>query len=296
MMGTLISDKYAAWEAECEQRFQQLRKNEEELNRLFIGIYGLQDELSPEAADRDVTVRKADLQRDIKSLISYAVGCWFGRYSLDAEGLVYAGGEWDASKYRTIIPCADNVLPICGCDDDEGGLTGRIAEFVRIVYGDDTLEENLSFIACALGGKGASREAIRNYLLTDFYADHCRVYQKRPIYWLFSSGRKHGFKAFVYMHRWERTTVSTVCKDYVHEAQKRCRTQISILSEQIKNAAQSDRAKLKRQQEKLTAQLCEIDAYEEKVRLIGDMMTGIDLNDGVKQNYAKFADILEKIK
>lgn len=295
-MGTLISDKYAAWEQECTERFNKLKANEEELNRIFIDIYGLQDELTPEVEDKDVTVRKADLQREIKSLISYAVGCWFGRYSLDVKGLAYAGGEWDSTKYKTIIPVKDNVLPICDDDYLPTDLTGLIVDFVAKAYGEDTLDENLKFIADALGGKGTPREVICSYLLNGFYADHCKIYQKRPIYWLFSSGKKNGFKALVYMHRWERTTVATVRTDYVHELQERYRTQLSLLSEQIDSVAQSDRVKLKKRQEKLTAQLTEINTYEEKVHHLADMMIDIDLDDGVKVNYAKFADILERIK
>lgn len=296
-MGTLINDKYAVWEQECTQRFNKLKANEEELNRIFIEIYGLQDELTPEVEDKDVTVHKADLQREIKSLISYAVGCIFGRYSVDCKGLCYAGGDWDSSKYKTIIPDKDNVVPICDDNYFEDDLTARIIDFVAKVYGEDTLEENLKFIANALAVKGANpREVIRNYLLTGFYADHCKIYQKRPIYWLFSSGKKHGFKALVYMHRWKKTTVATVRTDYVHELQERYRTQLSLLADQMQSAAASDHVKLKKRQEKLTAQLTEINAYEEKVHHLADMMIDIDLDDGVKVNYAKFADILEKIK
>ena len=194
-MAKLISDKYTQWAKECEARFQKLKSNEEELNRIFIDIYGLQDELTPEVEDKDVTVRRADLQREIKSLLSYAVGCLFGRYSLDEKGLCYAGGEWDASKYKTIRPVKDNVLPICDDDYLESDLTGKIVEFVKIVYGEDTLEENLKFIADALGTKGATpREAIRNYLLNGFYADHCKIYQKRPIYWLVRSRKENTLK------------------------------------------------------------------------------------------------------
>lgn len=295
-MARLIADKYKEWEQECTQRFNKLKANEEELNRIFIDIYGLQDELTPEVEDKDVTVRRADLQREIKSLISYAVGCIFGRYSLDVKGLAYAGGEWDSSKYKTIIPVKDNVLPICDDDYLPTDLTSLIVDFVAKVYGDDTLGENLKLIAEALGGKGTPREVLRNYLLTGFYADHCKIYQKRPIYWLFSSGKKHGFKALVYIHRWQKTTVATVRTDYVHELQERYRTQLSMLNEQIETSAQSDRVKLKKRQEKLTAQLTEINDYEEKVHHLADMMIDIDLDDGVKVNYAKFADILEKIK
>ncbi|WP_365908085.1 hypothetical protein [uncultured Ruminococcus sp.] len=295
-MGKLIADKYAEWKQKCEARFQKLKANEEELNRIFIDIYGLQDELTPEVEDKDVTVRRADLTREIKSLISYAVGCWFGRYSLDVKGLAYAGGEWDASKYKTIIPDPDNVIPICDDAYFEDDLTARVIEFVRVVYGDDTLEENLKYIADALGGKGSPREVLRNYLLTGFFADHCKIYQKRPIYWLFSSGKKHGFKALVYMHRWQKTTVATVRTDYVHELQERYRTQLSLLDEQLQSASASEHVKLKKRQEKLEIQLAEINAYEEKVHHIADMMIDIDLDDGVKVNYEKFADILEKIK
>ncbi len=292
-----LAKAFEKWEQDCEQRFNTLKANEEELNRIFIEIYGLQDELTPEVEDRDVTVRKADLTRDIKSFISYAVGCMFGRYSLDNDGLAYAGGEWDANKYKTIIPVKDNVLPICDDDYLESDLTGKIVEFVGKVYGEETLEENLKFIARALGTKGDTpREVIRNYLLNGFYADHCKIYQKRPIYWLFNSGKKHGFKALVYMHRWEKTTVATVRTDYVHELQERYRTQLSMLGEQMEQAVQSESVKFKKRQEKLTAQLEEINTYEEKVHHIADSMIDIDLDDGVKVNYAKFADILEKIK
>lgn len=216
-MGKLISDKFAAWQEECEQRFQQLKANEEELNRIFIDIYGLQDELTPEVEDKDVTVRRADLTREIKSLLSYAVGCLFGRYSLDVDGLVYAGGEWDDSKYVTLKPVTDNVLPLC--DEEyfgENDLVNRIVEFVRVVYGADTLEENLAFVAKALGNKGnTSREIIRNYFLKDFFADHCKIYQKRPIYWMFDSGKKNGFKALVYLHRWDADTTGRVYNNYL---------------------------------------------------------------------------------
>ncbi|SFX61127.1 hypothetical protein [Ruminococcus sp. XPD3002] len=295
-MGRLIADKYAEWEQECEARFQKLKANEEELNRIFIEIYGLQDELTPEVEDRDVTVRRADLTREIKSLISYAIGCIFGRYSVDTKGLCYAGGDWDDSKYKTITPDKDNVLPICDDDYFEDDLTARVIDFVAKVYGEDTLEENLRFIADALGGKGTPREVLRNYLLTGFFADHCKIYQKRPIYWLFSSGKKNGFKALVYMHRWQKTTVATVRTDYVHELQERYRTQLSLLEDQMQTASASDHVKLKKRQEKLMAQLTEINAYEEKVHHLADMMIDIDLDDGVKVNYAKFEDILEKIK
>ncbi len=295
-MGRLIAEKYKEWEQECEARFQRLKENEEELNRIFIAIYGLENELTPDVEDKDVTVRRADLTREIKSLISYAIGCLFGRYSVDTNGLCYAGGDWDASKYQTIIPSPDNVLPICDDDYFEDDLTARVIDFVAKVYGEDTLEENLGFIADALGGKGTPREVLRNYLLNGFFADHCKNYQKRPIYWLFSSGKKNGFKALVYMHRWQKTTIATIRTNYVQELQERYRTQLSLLEDQMQTAPASDHVKLKKRKEKLSAQLTEINAYEEKVHHLADRMIDIDLDDGVIVNYAKFEDILEKIK
>ena len=300
-MARLISDKYKEWEAECEARFNQLKANEEELNRIFIEIYGLQDELTPDVEDRDVTVRKADLQREIKSLISYAVGCMFGRYSVDVEGLCYAGGEWDASKYKTIIPDSDNIIPICDDDYFDDDIVGKFVDFVRKVYGEETLEENLRFVADALGGKGTSREVIRNYFLNDFFADHCSTYSvtgsgKRPIYWLFSSGKKNGFKALIYMHRYQPDLLARMRTDYVHEQQERYRTQLQMLEISAQSAAPSERVKLNKQITKLKDQALEIQKYEEKIHHLADQMISIDLDDGVKVNYAKFQDVLEKIK
>lgn len=295
-MARLIADKFKEWEAECEARFNQLKANEEELNRIFIEIYGLQDELTPEVEDRDVTVRKAELQREIKSLISYAIGCIFGRYSLDVEGLCYAGGQWDASKYKTIIPDADNILPICDDEYFDDDLLGKIVNFVEVVYGKETLEENLRFIAAALGGKGTAREVIRNYLLNGFYADHLKTYQKRPIYWQFSSGKKNGFKALIYMHRYQPDLLARMRTDYVHEQQERYRTQLQMLEDSLASAAPSERVKLNKQIAKLKDQTLEIQKYEEKIHHLADQMIAIDLDDGVKVNYAKFADVLAVIK
>lgn len=313
-MGAFISDKFTAWQAECEARFQQLKANEEELNRIFIDIYGLQDELTPEVADKDVTVHRIfntkdnvpksmkgsnyvrTLRDEIVSLISYAVGCLFGRYSLDVEGLAYAGGEWDASKYQTIIPDADNILPICDDDYFEDDLTGKFVDFVRVVYGEDTLEENLKFIADALGGKGSPREVIRSYFINDFFADHCKTYQKRPIYWLFDSGKKNGFKALIYLHRYQRDLLARMRTDYVHEQQERYRTQLSHLADALEHASGADKVRLTKQQKKLQDQSRELQAYEEKIHHLADQNIELDLDDGVKVNYAKFGDVLAKIK
>lgn len=291
-----VADAFAQWEAESNDRFAQLKANEEELNRIFIDIYGLQKDLTPEVGDKDVTVRKADLQRDIKSLISYAVGCMFGRYSLDVGGLAYAGGDWDESKYTTYPADKDNIIPICDDEYFDDDMVGRFVKFIETVYGSDTLEENLKFIADALGGKGQPREVIRNYFLNDFYADHCKIYQKRPIYWLFDSGKKNGFKALIYMHRYQPDTIARIRTDYVHEQQSRYRTAIADMENRIANASTSERVKLNKVLNHLKDQDTELRTYEEKIHHLADQMIAIDLDDGVKVNYAKFQDVLAKIK
>ena len=291
-----MSEAYRRWENECYLRFTELKKNEEELNRIFIGIYGLQDELTPEVEDKDVTVRKADLSRDIRSFISYAVGCMFGRYSLDVDGLAYAGGEWDASKYASFAADKDNIIPICDDEYFEDDIVGLFVEFVKTVYGEDTLDENLKFIADALGGKGQPKDVIRNYFLSDFYSDHCKIYQKRPIYWLFDSGKKNGFKALIYMHRYQPDTIARIRTDYVHEQQARYRTAIADLEQRIANASTGERVKLNKKLTTLQAQDTEIRTYEEKIHHLADQMISIDLDDGVKKNYAIFQDVLAKIK
>lgn len=292
-----ISEAYNLWSNECEERFNTLKSNEEELNRIFIDIYGLQDELDPYVEDKDVTVRKADLVHDVKSFISYAVGCMFGRYSLDTEGLAYAGGKWDSSKYSTFIPDADDIIPICDEEYFEDDIVTRFVEFVRAVYGSDTLEDNLSFIANALGGKGAPRDVLRNYFLNDFFTDHCKIYQKRPIYWLFDSGKKNGFKALVYIHRYTPDLIARMRTGYIHPQQARYRTQVELLQSQIDEASStSEKVKLSKQLKKINEQLLELNKYEEVVHHWADKMEPMDLDDGVKANYAKFQELMAKIK
>ena len=292
-----LAECYDIWAGECEERFEKLKANEEELNRIFIDIYGLQDELTPEVEDKDVTVRKADLGRDVRSFISYAVGCMFGRYSPTYDGLAYAGGTWDDGKYNIYKPDADGIIPICDDEYFEDDMMGRFVEFVRVVYGDGSLEDNLRFIANALGGKGQPKEVIRNYFLNDFYADHCKIYQKRPIYWLFDSGKKNGFKCLIYLHRYQPDTIARIRTDYVHEQQARYRTAIEDLEKQVAAATStSERVKLTKQLNKVQAQDAELHQYEEKVHALADQMIKIDLDDGVKHNYEIFKDVLAKIK
>ena len=320
-MSQLISDKYAAWKRECEARFLQLKANEEELNRIFIDIYGLQDELTPDVADRDVTVHRIydtkddvpesmkgsgyvrTMRDEIVSLISYAVGCMFGRYSPWADGLQFAGGDWTAwyAENRERLNRdgfsvdEDNIIPVCDDEYFDDDIVARFVSFVRAVYREDTLEENLRFISDALGGGGAPRDVIRAYFLNGFYADHLKTYQKRPIYWMFDSGKKNGFKALIYLHRYRRDLVAKLRTDYIHEQQERYRTQLTDIETAIESASPSERAKLSRRAEKLRVQSQELEQYEEKVHPYADRMQEIELDDGVKVNYAKFAEILAKI-
>lgn len=283
-----ISEAYAEWEAECNTRFAQLKANEEELNRIFIDIYGLQDELTPEVEDKDVTVRKADLQRDIKSLLSYAVGCMFGRYSLDVEGLAYAGGAWDESKYVTFKPDEDNVIPITDEDYFEDDIIGRLIAWLKVVYGAETLEENLRFIADALGTSGdTARQKIRNYFLKDFFKDHCKIYQKRPIYWLYDSGKQNGFKALIYMHRYNADTSGQVRAEYLGKMEETYESEINRMQDIMDNGAGREVALAGKRKEKLQKQLHECRDYDAVLGHIALASIAIDLDDGVKVNYVK---------
>lgn len=327
-----LAECYTCWENECNERFNQLKANEEELNRIFIDIYGLQDELTPEVEDKDVTVRKADLQRDIKSLVSYAVGCMFGRYSLDEEGLVLAGQPFEAHFFEasapvcgtgfagapgasvpigefyyktdegvkkcTYNPYKDNIIPICDEEYFSDDIVSRFCEWVKIVYGEKSLETNLDFIAKALGNKGnTSREVIRNYFLNDFFKDHCNTYSvtgsgKRPIYWLFDSGKQNGFKALIYMHRYDADTVGRVRTDYLHEAQKYVETAMQSAQYTIDNATSaSEKSKATKAVTKYTKQLAEMKIYDEAIAHVANQRIEIDLDDGVKVNYAKFQGV-----
>ena len=327
-----MSTAFALWSEECDERFNQLKANEEELNRIFIDIYGLQDELTSEVEDKDVTVRKADLQRDIKSLISYAVGCMFGRYSLEREGIVYAGGNFDGVywKYKgqaaldknsepieggyagisladyhypkfhdtddwktatelSFEPDEDNCIPITDEEYFEDDIVGLFCAWLKKVYGEDTLEENLDFIANALGNKGkTSREVIRNYFLTDFIKDHIKTYHKRPIYWLFDSGKQNGFKALVYMHRWNADTIGNVRVEYLHRIQRVYEKEIIRMQEIIDNSYDNKEiSNATKRKEKLQKQIKETKDYDAKIAHLALSRIDIDLDDGVKVNYEK---------
>lgn len=322
-MATLLQDKYEARKAEVNERFEQLRANEEELNRIFAKIYNMEGEVPIEVEDKYVSVARifdtADeipesykgnkyvrTKRDeITSLISYAVGCMFGRYSLDVDGLILADQGATVDDYLakmpdpdhvTFMPDSDNVLPITDDEYFDDDIVRYFIDFVRTVYGEETLEQNLAFIAEALGGKGTSREVIRTYFLKDFYKDHCQTYKKRPIYWLFDSGKKNGFKCLVYMHRYQPDLLARIRTDYVHEQQERYRAQIGYANDALAGAERGERVRLDKRVKKLNDQLKETIAYEEKLHHLADQMIKIDLDDGVKANYAKFQDVLAKIK
>lgn len=306
-MGRLISDKFTAWQAECEARFQRLKAGEEALNRIFIDIYGLQDELTAEVADRDVTAHRIfskredvpesmrgsayvrTLRDEIVSLLSYAVGCMFGRYSLDTEGLAYAGGDWDESRYVTFRPEGDNILPLTDEAYLEKDVITRLCQWLRVVYGEDTLEENLEFIARALGNRGGTpREIIRNYFLRDFYADHCRTYQKRPVYWLFDSGKHNGFKALIYLHRYTPDTTGKLRVDYLHRLQRVYAREIERMRDLADNSENPREAAASvKRREKLQRQLLECREYDEKIAHLALTRIELDLDDGVKVNYEK---------
>ena len=332
-----ISEAFTLWQTECDERFTQLKANEEELNRIFIDIYGLQDELTPEVEDKDVTVRKADLQRDIKSLLSYAVGCMFGRYSLDKPGLIFAGGnfdsvywkykgqaaldendspieggyagisqaeyhypkfhdtdDWETATWLSYEPDVDNVIPITDEEYLDDDIVSRLCAWLKVVYGADTLEENLDYIAKALGNKGStSREIIRNYFLNDFFKDHCQIYSvtgsgKRPIYWLFDSGKQNGFKALVYLHRYTPDTIGNLRIDYLHKMQRVYESEINRMQDMMDHSGNArEVAAASKRKDKLAKQLKECREYDEKISHLALSRIELDLDDGVKVNYRK---------
>lgn len=293
-----IKSSFEQWEQFAEDQFNQLKENEEELNRIFIEIYGLQDELTPDVADEDVTVRKADLERDIKSFISYAIGCAFGRYSLDEEGLIYAGGEFDPTRYQTFPADQDNILPILPDAYFEDDIVSRFIKFVEVTYGQETLEENLDFIADVLGRKKneTSRETIRRYFLNDFYKDHVQTYKKCPIYWLFTSGKEKAFNCLIYMHRYDKTTLSRIRTDYLHEVQNRYEARKQDLINIIEGDSTSKEIRdAKKELKSIEKKIDELIAYDEKLHHMADQQIEIDLDDGVKVNYEKFKGLVAKL-
>lgn len=324
-MATLIRDKYEAHKAEVNERFDQLKANEEELNRIFAEIYNMVDEVPIEVEDKYVSVARIfdtkeeipesfkgnqyvrTMRDEIVSLISYAVGCMFGRYSLDVDGLVLANQGDTVEDYLakmpdpahvTFMPDADNVLPITDDAYFTDDIVARFEQFLIAAYGPETLEENLRFVADALSptAKGTPRETIRQYFLREFFADHCKQYKKRPIYWLLDAGKKNSFKALFYMHRYQPDLMARVRTDYVHEQQERYRSRIAHLEEAQATAQGREKVALAKELKRVNDQATELEAYEEKIHELADQMIAVDLDDGVKVNYAKFQPVLAKIK
>ena len=291
-----ISKDFELWQELSDERFLKMKENEEEINKFFIDALDLSEELNCSVNEESITLSRVDVQREIRSFISYAVGCMFGRYSIDYSGIAFAGGLWDPEKYISFQPDGDAIIPICDDEYFEDDIVGRFIEFLRVVYGGETIEENLRFISGAIGGKGSPRDVIRNYFINDFYSDHLRIYQKRPIYWLFDSGKKNGFKCLIYMHRYQSDTIARIRTDYVHEQQARYRTIISDLENQMASAGTGERVKLTKKLDGVKAKAEELRIFEEKIHHLADQMIRIDLDDGVKVNYAKFQDVLAKIK
>ena len=318
----MIQEAFTNWSNECYLRFEKLKANEEELNRIFIDIYGLQDELTPEVEEKDVTVRKADLQRDIKSLLSYAVGCMFGRYSIYKDGLLFAGEPYSLQAFvdklndrpgtvsaeelerayrnegvvvdEMFFPDEDNVIPITDEEYLDDDIVARLCDWLKAVYGAATLEENLNFIAKALGNKGStSREVIRNYFVNDFFKDHCQTYSvtgsgKRPIYWLFDSGKQNGFKALVYLHRYTPDTIGALRVDYLHKMQRVYESEINRMQDMMDHTTNArEAAAAAKRKDKLTKQLKECRDYDEKISHLALSRIALDLDDGVKVNYRK---------
>ena len=292
----LLSESFKSYQETLNKRFTRMKQLMENYNHSLLERFGLLEDFSYQVSDKDITLHIPEAHDDMISLISYAVGCMLGRYSLDKPGLAFAGGAWDASQYMSYLPDHDGILPITDDEYFDDDIVGMFVNWVRTVYGKETLEANLKFIADALGGKGTPREVIRSYFLNDFYADHLRIYQKRPIYWLFSSGKKNGFKCLIYMHRYQPDLLARIRTDYVHEQQERYRTQLQMAEDALQTAGASERVKLNKRIAKLKDQALELQKYEEKIHHLADQMIPIDLDDGVKVNYAKFQDVLEKIK
>jgi hypothetical protein len=289
-----IENAYKQWDIVCDRKYKELMTIEIGLNKLFCEIYGLNGELDMSVDENSINITLAEVGKNVRDLISYAVGCMFGRYSLDVDGLAYAGGEWDNSKYTTFLPDQDNVIPITDEEYLEDDIVGLFCAWLKKVYGADTLEENLDFIASALGNKGnSSREVIRNYFLNDFFKDHCQTYSvsgsgKRPIYWLFDSGKQNGFKALIYLHRYTPDTIGNLRIDYLHRMQRIYESEMNRMQDMIDNSTNTrEVGAATKRKEKLAKQLKECREYDEKIGHLALSRIELDLDDGVKVNYEK---------
>jgi type II restriction/modification system DNA methylase subunit YeeA len=299
---TVLAHTWDQWEIRCAERVAQLRLIEEENNRIFISAYGLQDELTPEVPKDQITLARADREKDCQRLISYAIGCMMGRYSLDEPGLIYAHAGnvgFEPGRYVTFPADADGIVPITDelwfADD----APSRIREFLRAVWGPDTLEENMAWLAESLGTKASETpdETIRRYIADKFFKDHLQTYKKRPIYWLFSSGKQGAFQALVYLHRYSEGTLARLRAEYVVPLTGKIQSRIEMLQKDAAAASSTAaRNKLAKEVEKLKNKHVELLTYDEQLRHYADMRITLDLDDGVKVNYGKFGDLLAEVK
>ncbi len=289
-----LEQAYNNWSQEALDRFNQLKANEEELNRIFIDLYGLQDELTPEEDDKEVSVHKADQVRDIKAFLSYFIGCVFGRYSLDQDGLAYAGGDWNASLYSTFKPNKENIILLTDRQyfDDERDIIVRLHEFLSKTFDPEHLTDNMNFIAQTLDPKkferGVSAEQIiRYYFVNDFYKDHAKIYQKRPIYWEFNSGRNKGFKALMYLHRYTPEQLAMV-RQYLHDLQPAMNDLIEIDNDLLdQETTASAKSKYRKIISTLNKQMNELVKYDQVLDHLSQSPVDLDLDDGVLANHDK---------
>ena len=292
-VSNLLYEIFDYYEEYMNRNYITLKMNEKSINDIFINIYNLTEDLSPEVNDRDIALRFADYEKDTKSFISYIVGCMFGRYSLDNEGLQFAGGEFDINNYHKFVPDDDNIIPVLDSEYFEDDIVKKFIAFVKLCFGEESLEENLDFIANALAkNKKPSREKIRDYLLKNFFNDHKKTYKKCPIYWQFSSGKQNGFNCLVYMHRYEPSLVARIRTDYLHKTQKAIEQAISNCDNIINHSSSNTEiARATKDKSKLQKQLQETQEYDEALAHIANQNIEIDLDDGVKVNYAKFQNV-----
>ena len=297
-----LENAFQAWDKLNANVVSEMQSLEEENNCLFIAAYGLQDELSCDVPDNQITLDRADREKDSQRLISYAIGCMMGRYSLDEPGLIYAHAGnigFEPGRYATFPADADGIVPITDelwfADD----APSRIREFLRAVWGPDTLEENMTWLAESLGTKASETpdETIRRYIADKFFKDHLQTYKKRPIYWLFSSGKQGAFQALVYLHRYHEGTLARLRAEYVVPLTGKIQSRIEMLQKDAAAASSTAaRNKLAKEVEKLKKKHVELLAYDEQLRHYADMRITLDLDDGVKVNYGKFGDLLAEVK
>ncbi|GAB6568494.1 MULTISPECIES: BREX-1 system adenine-specific DNA-methyltransferase PglX [Bacillus cereus group] len=295
-----IEQCYTDWETHTETQFCQLQQNEEELNKIFIEMYGLQDELTPEVLDENITIRRADRVRDTKSFLSYCIGLMMGRYSLDVDGLVYAGGDWDASKYKTFQPDSDGIIPLTDTEYFEDDVVSRLQELLVIMFGQDTLAENLRWLAESLTMKNNETpvERLRRYFFDEFYSDHCKIYQKRPIYWMADSGKKKGFRSLFYLHRYTPETLATMRFSYVQNLQEKLCQEQKRLEQDLVNPdlTAAMKKRFNKQLTTIKAQQDELIDFDKKMAELANQRIALDLDDGVVVNYEKLKNVLAKIK